>query len=195
MILPICHNISNEEIAEREPALRTIESLPLDTPMDHLVQAIVDKVKDEPARQTSTPPAQSERRPTASEERGFGVFYVTAAGAPEPEPIGPVSKRDTFPFQPRPAGWVSVVQGDTELEYVLEDGQGRIRIRIDWGNMWSGDEIAASSLMNGYTPFALLIRLASGGQRYYPSLVNTSPSNWMMGRGNPSSWMVFQASP
>lgn len=187
-ILPIYHNISNQDIAENAPSLRTTASLQLSDPLDQLVREIVAKVRDEPVRQI---PTQPERGPTTSEERGFGVFYVADAGTSEP--TGPVPKRDMFSFQPQQTGWVSVVRGDSELEYIREDGL--LRIRLDWGNSLSGDEITASSLMSGDREFALVVRLASGKQHYYPSLVNTSPRSWVMGRGNPSGWMVFKASP
>ena len=190
-ILPIYHNVSNQEVAEHVPALRTVASLPLSTPLDQLVSEIVAKVRDETSRPTT---AQPERVPTASGGHGFGVFYVSAAGMPEP--TGPIHKRGmglSMFLSPHENvnEWLSVVNGDAELEYMREDGL--LRVRLDWGNRWSGDEINAASLMTGSEAFALVIRLASGEQYYYPSLVNTAPRSWMMGSSNPSGWMTFRA--
>ena len=89
-----------------------------------------------------------------------------------------------------PTDWVSVTATDEELEYLRDDNS--LRVRINWGNSLSGDEIHAVGLINGEEPFALVIRPANGQQQYFPSVTNTSRSNWWEGHSNRSGWMVFE---
>ena len=82
-----------------------------------------------------------------------------------------------------------MVTSDQELEYLIQ-GQ-TLRVRLDWGNTLSGDEIFAQQLVGKGVPFALTIRSSDGRQRYLPSVENATPGWNRMGRSNPSGWMVF----
>ena len=79
----------------------------------------------------------------------------------------------------RRTGWLSLVCGDEQLEFVF-DGTS-LRVRLDWGNHWQGDEIQAYQLVSGNGPFALTIRPVNADQIYLPSIVNSSPSRSWMG--------------
>ena len=90
----------------------------------------------------------------------------------------------------RPDGWFSMVMGDEELEYDLQDG--KVRLRLDWGNHWQGDELYASQMVSSGEPFALIIRPSDAKQIYLPSVVNTSSGEWWTGSSSRSGWMVFE---
>ena len=91
---------------------------------------------------------------------------------------------------PSPTGWLSVTATDEELEYI-HDGTS-LRVRLDWGNSWSGDEIHAVRLITGGDPFALVIRHSNGEQLYLSSVTNTSHAGWWEARSNRSGWLVFE---
>ena len=91
---------------------------------------------------------------------------------------------------PAPTDWLSVTATDEELEY-MRDGNS-LRVRLDRGNSWSGDEVHAMQLVNSSEPFALTIRHANGEQISLPSVANTSQARWWEGHGNRSGWVVFE---
>ena len=130
-------------------------------------------------------PMQSGRQ-SPQLESGFAVFYV--APAHTEELTG--EKERTFNFGIRPQGWVSVVDGDEELEYRIAGN--KLRIRLDYGSKWSGEEMDANSLISGDAPFALTMRPAGLKQRYFPAVSNTSPSKSFFSQSNRSGWMVFE---
>ena len=89
-----------------------------------------------------------------------------------------------------PKDWVSATANNEELEYI-RDGSS-LRVRLDWGNSWSGDEVHAMQLVSGGEPFALTIRQANGEQVYLASVTNTSQVRSWQGHSNRSGWMVFE---
>ena len=82
------------------------------------------------------------------------------------------------------------MNGDEELEYVLDGAS--LRVRLDWGNHLQGDEIHAYQLVSSNEPFALIIRPVNADQIYLPSIINSSPSRSWMGPQSRSGWMVFK---
>jgi hypothetical protein len=84
---------------------------------------------------------------------------------------------------------LSVTEPDEELEYILDGNT--LRVRLDWGNSWSGDEIHAMQLVTGGQPFSLMIRHPNGQQAYLPSATYESQVGWLQGHGNRSGWMLF----
>ena len=85
----------------------------------------------------------------------FGVFYIAAAGTPAlPDNVEP--KRDAFSFHSDPKGWFGMVDSNEELEYVIEGNT--VRVRLDWGNQWSGSEYQAAKMVSEGNPVALMIR-------------------------------------
>ena len=153
--------------------------------MEEIVSEIVEKVRvTEPLNTSSEKPAATIRNTGAS----FAVFYVAQANTAElPRVEKPEPSFSTFEFPP--TGWLSVVNEDEELEYIL-DGT-TLRVRLDWGNQWSGDEYLAHQLMSGDQPFALTLRPSPGDQIYLPSVINTSPSRGLISSSR-SGWMIFQ---
>ncbi len=185
VILPIWHRLTRDEIARQSPSLTDIVSLNSSTDQ---VEVIASKVAAVVKR--STPPRPSPQPATQSSDvdRAFGVFYIAPSRTEEP-PLGPIEK-DPMRWFRNTEGWRSMVASDQELEYLIQ-GQ-TLRVRLDWGNSLSGDEIFAQQLVAKREPFALTIRSSTGRQHYMPSVENTTPGqNWMIGRSNPSGWMVF----
>ena len=186
VILPIWHRITKNEIIEQAPPLADIVALNSSTQsMEEIVSEIVEKVRvTEPLNTSSEKPAATIRNTGAS----FAVFYVAQANTAElPRVEKPEPSFSTFEFPP--TGWLSVVNEDEELEYIL-DGT-TLRVRLDWGNQWSGDEYLAHQLMSGDQPFALTLRPSTGDQIYLPSVINTSPSRGLISSSR-SGWMIFQ---
>ena len=180
-VLPIWHEISREEIASQFPALAgrfALSTSEHDT--SYIAQQIYEKIRassDSDEGQSIVQPAQS--------DSGFAVFYV--APAHSEELVG--EREKTFSFEMRPTGWVSVVNDDEELEYRITGN--KLRIKLDYGNKWSGDEMGANTLISGQEPFALTMRPAGLKQRYFPAVINASPSKSFFSESNRSGWMVF----
>ena len=186
VILPIWHRITKNEIIEQAPPLADIVALNSSTQsMVEIVSEIVEKVTEpEPLNTSSEAPAATVRNTGPS----FAVFYVAQANTTElPRVEKPEPSFSTFEFPP--TGWLSVVNEDEELEYIL-DGT-TLRVRLDWGKQWSGDEYLAHQLMSGDQPFALTLRPSTGAQIYLPSVINTSPSRGLISSSR-SGWMIFQ---
>ena len=186
VILPIWHRINKNEITERAPPLADIVSLNSSThSMEEIVGEIVGRVRGEDSLDVgSETPAASIYNTGPS----FAVFHIAQANTAE-LPQGETPDSSFFGLEFPPTGWLSVLTGDEELEYVLEGTT--LRVRLDWGNRWSGDEILAHQLVSGDQPFALTLRPTQGDQLYFPSVVNTSPSRGFMNSSR-SGWMTFQ---
>ena len=186
VILPVWHRITMDEIIEWAPSLAGIISMSSATQgMDVIVERIVAKVGGRESFNLASRTAADRTRATGP---SFAVFYIAQANTPElPRSEKPEPSYSAFEFSP--TGWLSVVTGDEELEYVLDETT--LRVRLDYGNKWSGDEYLADQLVTGDQPFALTIRPSNGDQIYLPSVVNTSPSKGLMSSGR-SGWMVFE---
>ena len=186
VILPIWHRITKNEIIEQAPPLADIVSLNSSTQsMVEIVGEVVDRVK---GRESI---ADLSQRPAATINNAgpsFAVFHIAHATTAE-LPRDETPDSSYFGLEFPPTGWLSVVTGDEELEFVLEGTT--LRVRLDWGNQWSGDEILAHQLISGDQPFALTLRPTNGDQIYFPSVINTSPSRGLMNSSR-SGWMTFQ---
>ena len=186
VILPIWHRITKSEIIEQAPPLADIVALNSSTQsMEEIVGEIVKKVKGGGSLDArSQTPAATIR----SSGPTFAAFYIAQADTAE-LPRGEKPEPSFSAFEFPPTGWLSVVTEDEELEYILEGLT--LRVRLDWGNQWSGDEYVAHQLLSGDQPFALTLRPNSGDQIYLPSVMNTSPSRGFMSSSR-SGWMTFQ---
>lgn len=184
VILPVWHRMTKDEISQQSPSLTDI--IALNSATDS-VEAIASKIAARVRGATLASPSPQPAMQSNDVARAFGVFYVAAAGTEEPA-AGPIEK-DPMDWFRDTRGWKSLVASDQELEYLIQ-GQ-TLRVRLDWGNSLSGDEIFAQQLTNRREPFALTIRPATGGQNYFPLVENTTPGHNWMGRSNPSGWMVF----
>ena len=184
VILPIWHRLTRDEIALQSPSLTDIISLNSSTDS---VEVIASKVATVVKRSTPLRPSPQPATQSSAVDRAFGVFYVAPSDTEEPPP-GPIEK-DSMGWFHNTEGWKSMVASDQELEYLIQ-GQ-TLRVRLDWGNSLSGDEISAQQLINNGQPFALTIRSSDGHQRYITSVENTTPGGNWLGRSNPSGWMVF----
>ena len=187
VILPIWHRITKDEIMEHAPPLADIVGMNSSTQgVEDIVKEIVKLVRGD-----ILPPHDYLASPTTTPSTGpnFAVFYVAEANSGE-LPVGVKPEHRGIYVATQPEGWCSVVSRDEELEFVLDNNT--LRVRLDWGSQWEGDEIYAHQRMSGGEPFAVVIRLSSGQQVYLPSVVNTSPSPWWLGSTNRSGWMVFE---
>lgn len=181
-VLPIWHEISRQEIANRFPALAGIAAL---NTSEYAIPDIARQI-DEKVRGGSDSNTMQSARQSAQSDSGFAVFYVGPAHTEEL--VG--EKERTFNFGMRPQGWVSVVNDDEELEYRITGS--KLRIRLDYGGKWSGEEMDANSLISGDEPFALTMRPAGLKQRYFPAIINASPNKNFFLQSNRSGWMVFE---
>ena len=186
VILPIWHRITKNEIIEQAPPLADIVALNSSTQsLEEMVGEIVEKVRGAESLNVSAPTPTGTMPSTGP---NFAVLYVAQANTAElPRGETPEPSFSTFEFPP--TGWLSVVNEDEELEYIL-DGT-TLRVRLDWGNQWSGDEYHAHKLIFGDQPFALTLRPSTGDQIYLPSVINTSPSRGLISSSR-SGWMIFQ---
>ena len=186
VILPIWHRITKNELIERAPPLADIVSLNSPThSLAEIVGEIVGRVMGgESLEVRSDTPAATIHNTGPS----FAVLHIAQANTAE-LPRGETPDSSFFGLEFPPTGWLSVVTGDEELEYVLEGTT--LRVRLDWGNRWSGDEILAHQLISGDQPFALSLRPTQGDQIYFPSVINTSPSRGFMNSSR-SGWTIFQ---
>ena len=186
VILPIWHRITKNEIIEQAPPLADIVSLNSSTQsMEEIVGEVVDRVtgRERPADLSHTPAAAIHNAGPS-----FAVFHIAPANTAElNRGETPDSSYSGLEFPP--TSWLSVVTGNEELEFVLEGTS--LRVRLDWGNHWSGDEILAHRLISADQPFALTLRPTRGHQIYFPSVVNTTPSRGLMNSSR-SGWMTFQ---
>ena len=187
VILPIWHRITKDEIMEHAPPLADIVALNSSTQsVEEIVSGIVGKVKGrEPFNDRPQTPA-----PTIHNDgHAFAVFYIAQANTAElSQGESPQPSFSAFDFPQ--AGWLSVVADDEELEYILEGTT--LRVRLDWGNQWSGDEFLAHRLMTGDQPFALTLRRNDEDQVYLPSVINISPARGFMSSSR-SGWMTFRS--
>lgn len=186
VILPIWHRITRNEVINFAPPLADIVALNSSTQrLEEIVGVIVERVKGRgsPNDRSETPATTfNNTSPT------FAVFYIAQAHTAElPQRERPRSSFSVFDYPP--TGWLSVVNEDEELEYILEGAT--LRMRLDWGSQWSGDELIAHQLMSGEQPFALTLRPNDGDQIYLPSVVNTSPPKGFMSSTR-SGWMTFR---
>ena len=186
VILPIWHRITKSEVLEHAPPLADLVALNSSTQsIEEMVDEIVEKVRGKESLNDSsqTPAATIQGNGPA-----FAVFYIAQANTAElPQGERPTSSFFAFDFPP--SGWLSVVAEDEELEYILEGTT--LRVRLDWGNQWSGDEFLAHQLMTGDQPFALTLRRNDVDQVYLPSVINISPSKGFMSSSR-SGWMTFR---
>ena len=182
-VLPVWHEIEREEIVNRFPALAGIAAL---NTSEHDVLDIAQRIDEKVRGGSDSTTMQSGQHPAPQSESGFAVFYV--APSYTEELVG--EKERAFNFGMNPKGWVSVVNDDEELEYRIAGN--KLRIRLDYGSKWAGEEMDANSLISGDGPFALTMRPAGLKQRYFPAVINTSPSKSFFSQTNRSGWMVFE---
>lgn len=189
-ILPVWHRLTSNEIAQQSPSLMDIIALNSATDSLESIATKVAGVVRRPPPPSPTPspsPSPQIAAPSGDVARAFGVFHVAPTNTEEPPP-GPIEK-DPLGWLGNTKSWLSMATGDQELEYMIQ-GQ-TLRVRLDWGNSLSGDEVFASQVISGDKPFALTIRQSDGQQHYLPSVKNTTPGGHWFGRSNPSGWMVF----
>ena len=173
------------EITQRSPSLTNIFALNSSTDsVEGIARKVAVKVKGTATSATVPTPTPVSATP---QSRTFGIFYVAPQGTPELPPGQLPTKAG---FMPAQWNWLSVTATDEELEYIL-DGNS-LRVRLDYGNSWSGDEIQAIELVTSGEPFALIIRHANDDQFHLPSVTNTSQGRSRPGQNNRSGWMVFE---
>lgn len=185
VILPVWHRITKDEIVNQAPSMADFFSLNTSThDMATIVEKVCEKVNGSVPKFDAPP--QSFQAPSQSIGPNFGVFYVAQEHTRElPFPDQPDGS--TFLASLPPTGWVSIVHGDEELEY-LRDGSS-LRIRLDYGNQWRGDEIVAQRFLTNSEPFALIIRPSGSSQIYLPSVVISPSSARRFGDQNRSGWV------
>ena len=188
-LFPIRHAITIDEIRQHSPSLADIVSL---NSSDLTINQIATKIAERLLHSTPVTAAHhtipNPTAPSGMTEHAFGIFFVAPAGTPElPEDSNP---KPTYFFGQEPEGWTSMVNNNSELEYII-DGQ-TLRIRLDWGNSWSGSEMQAAQLMQKGEPLAFTIRSSRGGQTYLKSAMSQDQANYSFtGNRNPSGWMTF----
>ena len=196
LLFPIQHGITIEEIRDYSP---TLAGLSLWNSSDHSPAEIASEITSQLGtvmRTPSQPPAAPTSESYAGSEEpsgahSFGTFYIASTGT-EALPPNVEPEVDAMLLLSNPTeltGWIPVVEGKEELEYVIE---GTIlRIRLSWGNSWGGAEFHAAEMLSGEEPFALTIRRASGQQIYLPTVINRSPASFLTGSSSRSGWMTF----
>ncbi len=184
---PIQHGITIEEIRNHSPALAGINLLNGNNYTFDQIAELISQRLGGPQRQQAVS-ATSETVPVPARPT-FGVIYIAAAGTPalpdNTEPEG-----NAFSFLSAPQGWFGMVDSNEELEYVIEGNT--IRVRLDWGNQWSGSEYQAAKMVSDGSPVALMIRRGGKLEEYLPSLVSLSKGRLFSGSPNRSGWLTFE---
>jgi hypothetical protein len=195
LLFPIQHGVTIQEIRGRSPSLaglsiwNTTERSPEDIADEIAGQLGI--TKPEITGQTSGLPAAPAESPTTSPPaRTFGTFYIAPAGMGELPPGSEPEPNPMMAFS-TPTGWIRMVNNNEELEYLKE--ADTLRLRLDWGNQWTGSEVQAAQMVSQGGPFALMIRPPGREQIYLPTVVNLSPggSIWSAASSR-SGWMTFQ---
>ena len=195
LLFPIQHGITIQEIRGHIPSLA---GLRLWNTAERSPEAIADEIagqlgiaKTAATGQTTGLPAAPAESPTMSPPaRTFGTFYIAPAGTGE-LPHGSEPEPNPMMVFPTPTGWIPMVNNNEELEYVME--ADTLRLRLDWGNQWTGSEMQAAQMVSQGEPFALTIRTAGREQIYLPRVANLSPGRSMWSAASSrSGWMTFQ---
>ena len=186
-ILPVWHGVSREEVVRFSPTLADLAAL--DSSVDsisEIARKIADKVRQE---ESSKHRAQSESREQSLPEHGFAVFYIAPAGTPE-LPLGEEPELLQSILGGDKDNWNSMVSENEEIEYQIQGG--KLRMRLDWGNVYNGPEIAARTLAYGSVPVSLLMRLPRTDlrQSYWASATPRQSGSFLSG-GTRSGWLVF----
>ena len=196
LLFPIQHGITIEDIRAYSPSLA---GLSLWNSSDHSPATIAFEIASQlgASMQTSyKPPAAPTTQPYegshgSSGAHAFGTFYIAPMGTEELPPKAE-PEMDTLLLFSSPTGitrWTPVVESEEELEYVIE-GEN-LRVRLSWGNSWSGEEFLVAKMLSGEEPFALTIRRSSGQHIYLPTVINRSPASFLIGPSSRSGWMTF----
>ena len=186
-ILPVWHNVTRDDVLKFSPTLADRFALSSSIhSVSAIAQQIADKVRQE---ESSKHRAQSESRERSVPEHGFGVFYIAPASTPE-LPLGDEPDMLSSILSGDKDGWNSMVNDNEEIEYRIQGG--KLRIRLDWGNVYNGPEIAARTLAYGSVPVALLMRLpgTDPSQFYWASATPRQSGSFLSG-GTRSGWLVF----
>ncbi len=188
-LFPIQHGITIEEIRSHSPSLAGINLL---NSNDHTIEGIATMIKERlggPRPKDGRDPSVPEPT-TVSAGPTFGVFYIAPAETP-PLPQGVEPQQNAAFLFGDTTGWIRMVNDNEELEFVIEDAT--VRVRLDWGNQWSGSEIQAAQMVSGGEPFAILIRQAGEPQIHIPKLVSRSQRGLFSSSPNRSGWMTFES--
>ena len=186
-ILPIWHNVTRGDVLKFSPTLA--DRFALSSSIHNvsvMAHQIAAKVKQ---GETSTHDTQSESRERSVPEYGFAVFYIAPAGTPE-LPLGEEPELLQSILGGDKDGWNSMVNDNEEVEYRIQGG--KLRVRLDWGNVYNGPEIAARVLAYGSVPVALLMRLPKAGpHQFYWESATPEQSSSLLSGGTRSGWLVF----
>ena len=184
---PIQHGITIEEIRNYSPSLAGINLL-------NSNEYTVEQIAQFMLERLGSPQIQGQKAPVVPDVTplnvgpNFGVFYIAAAGTlalPDTEE----PRQDALSLFGESTGWVGMVDSNEELEYVIEGNT--VRVRLDWGNQWSGSEYQAARMVSEDKPVALMIRRGGKLQNYLPSLVSLSKGSLFSGSPNRSGWLTF----
>ena len=188
-LFPIRHAITIEEIRSHSPSLADIASLSSsEQTIEQIATEIAGRLSRFSRATAVTSPTTTPTATTGTTDRTFGVFHVAPAGTPELPPGS--DPEPTLPFLTQePAGWVPMVNNNEELEYIM-DGK-TLRLRLDWGNHWAGNEFQAAMMLSRNEPLAFTIRPSQEPQVYLRSVVSQSAIELFTGHRNPSGWMTF----
>ncbi len=196
VIFPIQHGMTIEEVRAHSPSLAgtSMWNSSVKSP-SQIANEIATRLQVTgrllPEPMAVTPIQGNVRAEETMAMREFGTFYVAPQGTSALTP-GTEPRIDSWLFLTSPSehtGWIPVVEGNEELEYVLEGNT--LRLRLEWGNSWTGTEYQAATILAGEGTFALTIRRADGRQVHLPSLKNKSPSPFLTEHSGKSGWMTF----
>ena len=188
-LFPIQHGITIEEIRSHSPSLAGINLL---NSNGHTIEGIATLIRGSlggPATKEGRTSRLPEATPVSAGPT-FGVFYIAPAETP-PLPEGTEPQQNAGFLFRETTGWIRMVNDNEELEFVIEGDT--VRVRLDWGNQWSGSEIQAAQMVSGGKPFAILIRRAGEPQIHLPQLVSRSQRGLFSSSPNRSGWMTFES--
>ncbi|MXX53618.1 MAG: toll/interleukin-1 receptor domain-containing protein [Dehalococcoidia bacterium] len=182
VILPIWHRVTADDIRRFPSPLTDIVSL-------NSSSMTLEQIAGEITRRVGTTPRQIESQAPETPIQSFGVFYIAQAGAPRPT-LTELQARPMRYYGLNQPGWLAVTSRGEELEYLLR-GQ-TLRLRLDYGNTYQGNELEASQMLASGQPFALTIIDESGDFTYFSVVRNRNPESAIWGQQNRSGWMVFE---
>ena len=185
IILPIWHRVTADGMEDFPEALRDIVSL-------NSATMTLARITDEIVNRVGVTPQWTRQAPPRESSFSFGVFYVATENTPRRNPNESHSSPFFYGgFGLQPGQWISATAQDEELEHRI-DGD-TLRVRLDYGNNFSGDEIQASQLIFSGESFALTIVTEHGETLYFPSVRNsTGRSPYGFGQQSRSGWIVLK---
>ena len=137
ILIPIWHAITHEEVRDSSPSVADIHALNSSLlTIPQIAERIAERIRPTPTgKATQSNAEQSTPPPISPRGTNFGVFYIAPEGTAE-LPSDTEPKSDPMMLFSEPAGWISMVNNNEELEYINDGDTLRFRLNQSQGEMY-----------------------------------------------------------